>query len=199
MSSRTPLYRQSAERQRELRVTTGDWIGAVQNAIQAVVIAVGAVWAYYKFVRRGTFQRRAVLTVEADLLTLGSSRALRVMPALQNVGGADIPILIPLRVSAVNVRSFDGELDERGRPLWQDITTVRVFGDHKSLDSKETIVDDVLIPLPTDGVNPAAYRVTCRVYDEGQKRFGRERQTLWEASVIVPVERPVEDTSTNVA
>src|SRR5438093_1187516 len=99
----------------------GDWVSAAQNAVQIAAIVIGALWAYYKFFRGRIFRRRAEVGLDASLLTEDSSRAIRAKATLTNTGGSDIP----LRVKALKVRSFTrGDVDDQGRPRWQDIETV---------------------------------------------------------------------------
>jgi hypothetical protein len=148
----------------------GDWVSAVQNAVQIAAIVIGAVWAYYKFFRGRTFHRRAEVRLDASLLAEASSRAVRAHATLVNTGTADIP----LRVKAVKVLSFKrGDVDEKGRPRWADVAIAPVFQDHGWIESQETITDDVLIPLSSDDADEGvvAFRVTCVVYERRRRRL----------------------------
>ena len=167
----------------------GDWVGAVLNIVQIAAIVIGAAWAYYKFVRGRTFHRRAEVNVDATLLASDSERAISAHATLQNTGGAKIP----LRVKALKVRSFRrGDLDEKGRPRWQDVATVPMFEDHAWIESQETIADEVLVPLASEeaaGVDVLAYRVTGLVYEERRKkrlRSDRGGGVCWTTNTIVP-------------
>jgi len=172
----------------------GDWAGAVQNIVSVVAIVVGAFWAYYKFFRGRTFHRRAEVGLAASLLVDDVSHAICMKVTLENTGGSDIP----LRVKLLTLRVFRrGELTEKGRPIWHDIATARVFDDHDWIESQETISDDVLIPLPGEaGEDVLAYRVTCQVYERRRppawKRLVSWRAVpsggiCWTSNTVVPV------------
>jgi hypothetical protein len=168
----------------------GDWVSAALNMLQIAAIVIAAAWAYYKFVRGRTFHRRAEVDVDASLLADDSERAIHAHATLQNTGGADIP----LRVKALKVRSFRrGEVDEKGRPRWQDVTTSPVFDDHDWIESQETIADEVLVPLTAKDANGdvLAYRVTCLIYEQRRKKFFRREAgggVCWTSNAIVPAD-----------
>lgn len=44
----------------------GDWVSAVQNALAAVAIVAGAIWAYYKFLKNATTGRCEFLQLGAE-------------------------------------------------------------------------------------------------------------------------------------
>jgi hypothetical protein len=171
----------------------GDWVGAAQNLVQMLAIAVAALWGYYKFVRGRTFHRRAEVGLNASLLGSDSSWAIYAQATLENTGGSDIP----LRAKAVKIRSFRrGDLDERGRPQWRDTAIAPVFADHEWIESQEAIADDVLVPLRAEDSDRAvlAFRVTCVVY-ERRRRKPLEKLRLqadpgggvcWTTNTIVP-------------
>lgn len=148
-------------------MTTGDWISAALDLVQIGAIVIGALWAYYKFFRGRIFHKRAEPILEASLLSAGSSYAIRARVTLNNTGAADIP----LRVTLISVASYvAGDVDEHQRPKWPEVARAHAFKDHESVESQETIVDDLLIPLPKEDAPGEkallAYRVTCQVYEQ---------------------------------
>jgi hypothetical protein len=172
----------------------GDWVSAVQNAVQIAAIVIGAVWAYYKFFRGRTFHRRAEVRLDASLLAEASSQALLAHATLVNTGTADIP----LRVKAVEVHSFKGgDVDKKGRPRWIDIAIAPIFQDHGWIESQETIADDVLIPLSEEdsAEDVLAFRVTCLIYERRRKKISETLHLradpgggiCWTTNTIVPV------------
>ena len=167
---------------------TGDWISAALALVQIAAIVIGALWAYWKFFKGRIFHRRAEPTVEASLLTADSSYAIRARVMLKNTGSADIPLRVTLLTVAPYVA---GDVDEYGRPTWPEVARAHAFKDHVSVESQETIIDDLLIPLRKDdgpergGV--LAYRVMCQAYER--------RTTTWSDRVRKLLRRPVEGTS----
>ena len=162
-------------------MNTGDWISAALALVQIAAIVIGALWAYYKFFKGRIFHKRAEPTVEASLLSTGSSHAIRARVTLQNTGSADIP----LRVTLISVANYvAGDVDEHGRPQWPEVARAHAFRDHESVESQETIIDDLLIPLRKEhaGRDVVAYRVSCQVYERRKEGGG----ICWTTRAIVP-------------
>lgn len=163
-------------------MNANDWTSAIADGVQVAAIAVGGTWAYYKFARGRTFHRRAEVTVTAELLRRGDFVALRATPVLVNTGAADIPF----RARVVRVYAFAADdVDDKGRPDWQEVANIPVFGDHDSIESQERICDDVLIalPMPVFSGGAVAIRATCLVYERREKPGG----ICWTAHAIVPL------------
>jgi hypothetical protein len=164
-------------------MNTGDWISAVLDLVQIAAIIIGALWAYYKFFRGRIFHKRAEPAAEASLLQTEASFAIRARVTLKNTGSSDIP----LRVTLISVSTYvAGDVDEHGRPQWPEVARAHAFRDHESVESQETIVDDLLIPLRKED-SPRrqavlAYRVTCQVYERRRSGGG----ICWTTKTIVP-------------
>jgi len=166
-----------------MAMNTGDWIDAALHLVQIAAIVIGALWAYYKFFRGRIFHKRAEPTLDVSLLKAASSYAIRANVTLQNTGSADIP----LRVTLVSVASYvAGDVDEHGRPRWPEVARAHAFGDHESVESQETITDDLLVPLRTEDTPDQqavlAYRVSCQVYERRSEGGG----ICWTTRAIVP-------------
>jgi hypothetical protein len=164
-------------------MNTGDWISAILDLVQIAAIVIGGLWAYYKFFRGRIFHKRAEPGVEASLLNTGSSYAVRARVTLKNTGSADIP----LRVTLITVAPYvAGDVDEHGRPQWPEVARAHAFRDHESVESQETIVDDLLIPLRKEDSPERqavlAYRVTCQAYERRSSGGG----IVWTTKAIVP-------------
>jgi hypothetical protein len=157
----------------------GDWAGAILDLVQIAAIVIGAIWAYYKFVKGRVWHRRAEPTVEATLISNAETPALRTRVTLENTGAADVP----LRTSLLTIFSaVAGESDEHGEARWQQVARAHAFRDHESVESQETITDDLVIPLPPMPERLLAYRVKCQVYD----RRTRPGATCWTTHTVVP-------------
>ena len=189
-------------------MNTGDWIRAVLALVQIAAIVIGALWAYWKFFKGRIFHRRAEPIVEASLLSANSSYAIQAKVTLKNTGSADIPLRVTLLTVAPYVA---GDVDEYGRPLWPEVARAHAFKDHDSVESQETIIDALLIPLRKDDGpergDVLAYRVTCQVYERRtaswlDRLWGvlLRRQVevgggiCWTTKTIVPAALEIEDT-----
>jgi hypothetical protein len=150
----------------------GDWASAVQAAVAAAAIVIGAAWSYYKFIQGRTFHRRAEVALNSSLLSAGSWHGIRIEATLRNTGGSEITLLTKL----VEIFSFArGDTDDAGRPQWREIAAAPIFGDHDWIESQETVVDEVLVPLGVEhrGEDVLAYRLTCLVYGEHERKGRR--------------------------
>jgi len=168
-------------------MNTGDWVDAALHAVQVAALLVGAAWAYYKFVRGRIFHRRAEVTLEASLLKLQSSHAIRARATLKNTGSADIPFLAKgLKISSLR----EGDVNDKGHPQWREMVTVPVFADHGWIESQETISDETLVPVGEAAEkNVLGYRVSCRVIGEHERTFVRGTKSGgigWTSNVVVP-------------
>jgi hypothetical protein len=178
-------------------MTTGDWIGAAQNAVQGFAILVGGAWAYWKFVRGRTFHRRAELTVDASLIA-SSPRVVRAKVTMRNTGASDIPMF----AQAVEVYAFaPGEVDpETKEPNWILVGATGAFRAHAWVESQETINDDVLVQLESakDRPDTLALRATCVVVGKRKRRvIGRKRSTKWTSHAAIVVGPAVQTTTSN--
>jgi hypothetical protein len=163
----------------------GDWTSAIQNIAQIAAIVIGGTWAYYKFFRGRTYHRRAEVDLDASLIALGSSEAILAHVTVENTGGAKIPF----DFNEVAVSSFRrGDVDARGRPIWRAVegADALVLLDHRGIESRETISDDVLVPLPPSerDQDVLAFRVTCKVWDK--PRLWNEIGIRWTTNAILP-------------
>lgn len=174
-------------------MTASEWVGTVLNVVQIVAIVVGAVWAYYKFVRGRTFARRAELSVAGEVLSSDATAAVRARVSLRNTGAAKIP----LRAKALYVHAADQSEWRPPRVTWRKVAALKVLEPHGWLEAQETIADDVVVPLPTpeSSEHPLVYRLECRVYEQ---RGGRRKGGIkWTAEAIVPAGlRPAESRNT---
>jgi hypothetical protein len=168
----------------------GDWAGAIQNLVAIAAIGIGGAWGYYKFVQGRTFHRRAEVTLEPSLLAGGSWHGIQVRATLRNTGGSEIILL----AKGVEIFSFaHGDTDEMGRPQWREIAAAPLFDDHDWIESQETIVDEVLVPLGVGqtGEDVVAYRLACLVYGEHERKGRRfwakpKGGIRWTTNAVVP-------------
>jgi hypothetical protein len=127
------------------------------------------------------------VTLEASLLELASSYAIRAKATLKNTGSADIPFLAKgLKVFSLK----KGDVNEKGHPQWRELVTLPVFADHGWIESQETISDEALVAVDEDADKSVlGYRVTCRVIGEYERRFvGAKRPggIRWTTNVVIP-------------
>jgi len=159
----------------------------VADAAQVAAIVLGAIWAYFKFVRSRTFASRLELAVEGVLLNREDDYALLVTSSLRNQG------LVRVRLQDYARSAYVYGLDtSQWRPdesvEWGDHLRVeRIFEDHEWIEAQETITDRCLIPVrpPPDPADRwLALRIKSIVASKRQKVS--HKAFVWTSVVIVP-------------
>jgi hypothetical protein len=160
------------------------WTFAIANGAQVVAIGIGGAWAYYKFIRGRTFHKRAEVTITSELVRRDAFFAVRAATSLVNTGGSNLP----LRVKIVRVYAFaPDDVDEQGRPRWDEVVNAPIFQDHEHIEAQETIRDDILVAIPAPVISSAvALRASCFVYERRKKPGGIQ----WTAHSIIPLDKP---------
>src|SRR5262245_25092379 len=141
----------------------GDWVGAAQNAVAAAAIIIGAVWAYYKFLRGRTFSHRAELSILGVLLEGHGRSGIRVRASVKNLGLTKLPLRLKIvRVLAIGEEGWDDS-------EWRWVKSVPAFEAHDWLEPQEIVTDELLVPLRAGESDALAYVVQLVVIVE-QKR-----------------------------
>lgn len=163
--------------------TTTDWIAAGTSIIQAAAILLAGGWAYLKFVRGRTFAQRAELDIDGELLSIEDRRAIRAQITLCNTGSSRIPLRATVvYISAVNADDWNGT----DKVTWTALRADPVFTEHTTIEAREKLSDQVLIPLPDGtGAEILAYRIELRIYD--RRRHKGKGATRWSSEAVVPV------------
>ena len=155
------------------------WLDAADKIIKIVGILVGAVWAYYKFVKGRMFRPRLEPSVSGETFRKNDRDYLIASIALKNVGTSKVEIKqagTALRVfGSPTSATDDAEPSTQASADWKRIVTLSVFEKHGWIESAELIHDQILVAIPADQL---ALKLELRIVGQGLE---------WNAKKIVPV------------
>jgi hypothetical protein len=121
--------------------TTADIIGTL---ITALAVIVGAVWAYYRFVKDRTYRPRLEVSMAGEWLSVDNERLLLARVRVKNIGASSVGLLqrgTGLRISRLNNSSSPGPLD------WERSRVYSILQEHSWIEPDETVSDDVLLRI----------------------------------------------------
>ena len=156
---------------------------------QVAAITVGALWAYFKYLRGRTFRPRAQIRLEASLCSQGAQRFLLARVSMENHGLSYVRLESGLRVLFVDeARTSTVPGVAMG---WQTdppfFVVDDLFREDEGLEPGETLKEDVLVPLEAPSMGaPPAYRV--RVFVRSPPPLLRKNGVRWAANTIVLTE-----------
>lgn len=152
----------------------------VYHVVAAVALIVGGGWAYFKFIKGRTFQRRLQVVLEGNIEKSPGVMYLIVNSRAQNIGLRELNI--NAEESALSIFTLSARTDaveEAARSGWELLGVWSVFEDQLLLEPDESIRDPQLLELPEGGF--AALRLELVVSPEGSERS-------WQTSEVVVIE-----------
>ncbi len=118
-----------------------------------MVIAIGGIFAYYKFFRQGEHDPRLQPTVAAEATVHGGMIYIVATVGAQNTGQVDAV----LDIEGSGLETF---LAEATVPGWTPHTTSDVFDNHDVVQPGETIEDQILLEMVDEGEIAVGLRLT---------------------------------------
>ena len=132
----------------------------VQALVTAAGITVGAIAAYYKFVKDRVYRPRVNLSLDCNAAEVAGRRVLICRAAATSMGGTKLRL--DGGPTALLVHPGVVSADPHKVVAWDKIIAVAaVFNDHIWIESGETIKDVAVLTLPDDGA--AVYQVELLV------------------------------------
>jgi hypothetical protein len=181
----------------EDQATKSTWTDVAQGAraiAEIVALIVGGLWAYFLFIRGRIFSRRLEPLAEGELLQSDGVQMLRVRLRVKNAGAsivkfADDPKAVYLY--GTGSRDWLGATNVQwSKP---QLILTKVLENHKWIEGGETILDEVLVPVPDPGAAGEwlAYRLDLKL---ASRRQGFRGSLKWTTTVVVPGKaRPVHE------
>jgi hypothetical protein len=158
---------------------------ATANVVQALALVIGGCWVYFKFIRGRTFARRAELSVEAALASVGERQMICVKVVLTNTGLSRIPLRPHSQVVTLSVTPAADFRPGRNF-VWQHWMITEVFTAHKFVEAQEAISDEALLPVAPEGGLWMAYRVEAQAWTE--PHWAQTGGMRWVTGVDVPAQ-----------
>lgn len=127
-------------------------VNIIGNAVTALAIIVGGVWAYFRFVKGRTYRMRAEVQLSGGWSTIDSANVLHARVSIKNIGASKVALTqrgTGLRVSAVGASQAQPPISIE----WQSLAVFSIFKEHEWVEPDETISDELLLdidaPQPT--------------------------------------------------
>lgn len=157
--------------------TVVDIVGTV---VTAAAVIIGAVWAYYRFVKDRTYRPRLEVTLAGQWLEVGAQSCLLARIHVKNIGASKVDLLqkgTGLRISTM------GDVGPNGRVEWTAGPVHPILENHKWIEPNETVSDDVLVTPSTDSGRPVLFEARL-VW----KWSGGDRNIVVVARRVVPAD-----------
>jgi hypothetical protein len=113
--------------------TVVDIVGTI---VTAAAVVVGAVWAYYRFIKDRTYRPRLDVSMAAGWMNVDGRRLLLARVRVKNIGASVVHLL--QQGTGVRVSSLDGA-HVTGAAHWSPGRVYRVFDKHKWIEPGETV------------------------------------------------------------
>ena len=137
---------------------TGSVVGIIGTCVTVLAVLVGAVWAYYKFIRGRTFQARLNVEAQAEWLNDGATKLIRARVTVTNVGGSKVPIVndgTTLQLATMKqAPELPGFL-----ATWDPLRAVSIMKENPWLEPGEAVFEDVFVRAPENGLEIVELKV----------------------------------------
>jgi len=124
-------------------------VDLVGTAVTAIAVVVGAVWAYYRFIRDRTYRPRLDVSMACERHRVREQRLLLARVRVKNIGASNVELLqegTGLRISTL------GATPEHAPVTWTSRTVRPLLEQHQWIEPGETVSDDVLVRIDDVGV-----------------------------------------------
>lgn len=117
----------------------------VNNAVTALAFVVGAVWAYFRFVKERTYRPRLEVTLSAFADVVGSRRLVRGRITVKNIGTS----VVRLRQRGTGLRiSKISHVPAEVYPVeWEVIGVFEILAEHAWIEPGESVTDESLVAI----------------------------------------------------
>ncbi|MDP9070439.1 MAG: hypothetical protein M3N68_03975 [Actinomycetota bacterium] len=130
-------------------------VETVQAATTAVAVVVGAIWAYFKFVKERTYRPRLEVGMSGEWRSTGKERLLHARVTVKNIGTSVVELAqegTGLRLSRISSIP-----EEAGQIKWQKLTVFPILAEHQWIEPGETVSDDLLVTVPVPASEPTLF------------------------------------------
>jgi hypothetical protein len=123
--------------------TVVDIVGTV---VTAVAVAVGGLWAYFKFVKGRTYRPRLEVGMSGRWRQVDGTDLLHARIIVRNIGNSVVTLLQRGTGLRVSVPAAD-QGTAPAAVAWTVLRVFEILGEHEWIEPGETVSDDVLLNL----------------------------------------------------
>ena len=139
--------------------------GIVQNVTTSLAVVVGAVWAYYRFIRTGEFKLRLEPQVQCSVSEGSSVYVVQIAATLKNVGGVKVPLTREGTMALITVCREPPDVEFFEDVDWTNESPTRLFRNHEWIESMETVSEKLTLIMPKADL--LGVRVQLHIVAEG--------------------------------
>jgi hypothetical protein len=159
--------------------TVADIIGTL---VTALALLIGAVWAYYRFVKGRTFRPRLEVSMGGEWLTVHGKRLLLARVRVKDIGAS----VVRLRQEGTGLRvSSPVDSDAPGAVGWEPGHVYTILEKHEWIEPGETVSDDVLLHLAVTEGQPVLFE-TRLVWNRSGLRWKKRNIVVFARQVVPP-------------
>lgn len=159
---------------------TKDFIDALKSLAEVTAIAIGGIWAYYRFFKERTHEESLDLIVSGNLRLIGNTTYLTAVASIKNVGLSDVGI--NRQGSGLRVVKYESETGESEvhTVVDQSLATFAVFENDQYIEPKESIQNQRLVAIP-EGVN-IGLRLELYIQSEDGYTWDTSSIVIWDSN-----------------
>ena len=138
-----------------------DVAALVETVVKTVAVVVGAVWAYYKFIKDRIYRPRFDISIDPEVLHVDGRHYLATRVSVKNIGSSKIPLL--QKGTGLRLSTAPQSTSLFAEPSWEVQKVYKVFTHHEWIESQETIREDVAVPVDIAATDVARLevRIVC--------------------------------------
>lgn len=146
----------------------------------ALAVVIGAVWAYFKFVRGRTYRPRLAMRMLAQWRLVDGRYLLHARMIVTNIGAS--VVRQQKRGSGLRISLLSAQQQEPPtKALWDVIRVFEILQDHEWIEAGETVSDDVMLDIGVAA--PVTSLFEARLV---WSWTGRKNKTVVRARQVVP-------------
>lgn len=153
---------------------------ALQSFATAIALVVGAVWAYFKFIKDRVYRPRLDMTIEPSVFTIGDRENLLCRLTVKNIGTSKVALV--QMGSALVLTRGDLATEPYRMPMWGKSSVFEVFPEHEWIESGETIRYDLSVALPDQRQEVLRFklRLICK---QGRKKIEANSRAILQPGI----------------
>jgi len=136
--------------------------------VTAAAVIVGAIWAYYRFIKGRDYRPRLDVAMSGEWLTVDDKRVLLVRVHIKNIGAS--VVRLQQKGTGLRVDTLVNSNNEQGAVDWVAGPVYSIFEEHAWIEPNETVEDDVLLRLGVPHSEPVLLQ--ARLVWERSRREG---------------------------
>lgn len=119
---------------------------AISSFVTAAALLVGAVWAYFKFIKDRVYRPRLDLSIDPIAYTDPTGDYLVCRLTAKNIGTSKVEL--HQEGSALTLMRGERGGESYDPPIWSGRRSYEVFAGHQWIESGETVLYDVAVSVP---------------------------------------------------